>query len=181
MCGVCELHLSLSLSTSVFDRRLAHADFGNISNQSRSRSNDNSHGQRSHRTQSMKLANSSRTGALETKEKTSSADRSRVSPTRTTGRDASPPGPTRANKSPPKTGDGGKVLPVGTVVTVNGCPPKNSSVIYLSAECSSAIRTGQPCTGIGLLVRVIKTAQSSTCQLNVRQLSGQARQVGLLL
>jgi hypothetical protein len=49
--------------------------------------------------------------------------------------------------SPAKTteGDGGGG---GTVVTVNGCPPKNSSVIYLTAESSPANRsanTGKNC------------------------------------
>ena len=71
---------------------------------------------------------------------------------------------------------------------------KNSSVIYLSAECSSAIRTGQTGRIITVIVRrraqsaecqsanrtgqigriitvfVLRTAQSSTFQLNLRQL-----------
>ncbi len=80
-------------------------------------------------------------------------DQSRVTPPRRLGRDAAGAVPARDNPaadrmSPAKTTEGGDGGGGGTVVTVNGCPPKNSSVIYLTAESSPANRsanTGKNC------------------------------------
>jgi hypothetical protein len=90
----------------------------------------------------MKQGNSR--GSSNTKEESVAADQSRVTPPRRLGRDAAGAVPARDNPaadrmSPAKTteGEGGG----GTVVTVNGCPPKNSSVIYLTSESSPANRS----------------------------------------
>ncbi len=83
-------------------------------------------------------------GSSNTKEESVAVDQSRVTPPRRLGRDVAGAVPARDNlvdrMSPAKTteGDGGGG---GTVVTVNGCPPKNSSVIYLTAESSPANRS----------------------------------------
>jgi hypothetical protein len=82
-------------------------------------------------------------GSSNTKEESVATDQSRVTPPRRLGRDAAGAVATRDNPvdrmSPAKAteGEGGG----GTVVTVNGCPPKNSSVIYLTAESSPANRS----------------------------------------
>jgi len=91
----------------------------------------------------------------DTKEESGATNHSRITPPRRCGREAATV-LTRSNLadrcSPAKTtesGGGGG----GTVVTVNGCPHKNSSVIYLSAESSPA---GRPAKTGGYISSLVK-------------------------